>query len=122
LLQSDIEDVPTLENQEHLYKKKKENMVYLIKNEDEDFENRTWNQCISHQNYIDRELKRTRLWDKQFDEILREIGVYLVFLFFLYFVSFSNFSDSSFTYNELFESTFVQPQSTNETGLEEVCN
>jgi hypothetical protein len=60
------------------------------------------------------------LWDKRFDEILRDIGVFVVFLFFVYFIAFSNLSDSSFIYNELFQSTFIQAQSPNETGLEKV--
>jgi hypothetical protein len=65
-------------------------------------------------------IRRTRLWDKRFDEILKDIGVFVIFLFFVYFVTFSNLSDSSFIYNELFESTFVQAQGPNERGLEEV--
>jgi hypothetical protein len=77
-------------------------MTYLIKDEDEDFEN------IELYEKGVEERKRLRLWDKNFDDISRDIGVFLLFLFFLYFVSFSNLSDSSYIYNEFFQTTFVQ--------------
>ena len=89
-------------------------MTYLIKDEDEDFENKKL-----HEKDVE-ERKRLRLWDKRFDDISRDIGVFLIFLFFLYFVSFSNLSDSSFIYNELFQTNFVQAQSPNEKGLDDV--
>ena len=89
-------------------------MTYLIKDEDEDFEN------IEMYEKGVEERKRLRLWDKRFDDISRDIGVFLIFLFFLYFVSFSNLSDSSYIYNELFQTTFVQVQSSSEKGLEDV--
>jgi len=89
-------------------------MISLTKIVDEDFEN-----TIS--NEIDyKDLKRLRLWDKQFHEISRDIGVFLIFLIFLYYVSFSSLSDSSYIYNELFQTTFVQAQSPTEKGLDEV--
>ena len=58
--------------------------------------------------------------DKRFNEILSEMGIYLIFLFFLYYDSFTNYSNSSFTYNQLFRSTFVFPQNPNEKGLNDV--
>ena len=58
--------------------------------------------------------------DKRFDEIIREIGIFLIFLFFLYFVSFSNLSNSSFISNQLFQSIFVDQQNPNEKGLNNV--
>jgi hypothetical protein len=91
-------------------------MISLTKIVDEDFNNSISNE-IDH-----KDLKRLRLWDKRFDEISRDIGVFLIFLFFLYFVSFSNLSDSSYIYNELFQTTFVQAQSTTEKGLDEVSH
>ena len=91
-------------------------MISLTKIVDEDFDN-----TIS--NEIDyKDLKRLRLWDKRFDEISRDIGVFLIFLIFLYYVSFSSLSDSSYIYNELFQTTFVQAQSTTEKGLDEVSH
>jgi len=62
-------------------------------------------------------MKSKRILDKQLSEILNEMGIYLIFLFFLYFVSFTNLSSSSFTYNQLFVSTFVENQSPDEIGL-----
>jgi len=88
---------------------------YLIKKEDEDFEYRKLENEIHFS-----DMKRLRLWDKRFDDISRDIGLFLIFLFFLYNVSFSNLSDSSFIYNELAQTTFTQVQSKNETGLESV--
>ena len=87
----------------------------MIKNEDEDFELK--------QNYDNcelEELKRIRIMDKKFNEITKEIGIYLTFLFFLYYVSFINYPSSSITYNQLFQNTFVQPQNLNKIGLKEV--
>jgi hypothetical protein len=89
-------------------------MTYLIKDEDGDFENKKL-----YEKGVE-ERKRLRLWDKRFDDISRDIGVFLIFLFFLFFVSFSNLSDSSFIYNELFQTNFVQSQSPNEKGLDDV--
>jgi hypothetical protein len=89
-------------------------MTYLIKDEDEDFEN------IEMYEKGVEERKRLRLWDKRFDDISRDIGVFLIFLFFLYFVSFSNLSDSSYIYNELFYGTFIDALSPTEKGLEDV--
>ena len=66
------------------------------------------------------ELKTKRIMDKQLNEILNEMGIYLIFLFFLYFVSFTNLSSSSFNYNQLFVNTFVENQSPNEIGLNNV--
>jgi hypothetical protein len=89
-------------------------MNFLTKIVDEDFDI-----TFSNENNF-KDLKRLRLWDKRFDEISRDIGVFLIFLFFLYFVSFSNLSDSSYIYNELFHTTFVQAQSPTEKGLDDV--
>ena len=89
-------------------------MNFLTNIVDEDFD-----ETISNENNF-KDLKRLRLWDQRFDEISRDIGVFLIFLFFLYFVSFSNLSDSSYLYNELFQTTFVQAQSPNEKGLDKV--
>jgi hypothetical protein len=58
--------------------------------------------------------------NKTLNEILKEIGIYLIFLFFLYYVSFKNLSSSAYTYNQLFQQTFVDPQSSNEIGLNDV--
>jgi hypothetical protein len=89
-------------------------MKPLTKIVDEDFD-----EMISNENNF-KDLKRLRLWDKRFDDISRYIGVFLIFSFFLYFVSFSNLSDSSYIYNELFQTTFVQAQSPTENGLDDV--
>jgi len=58
--------------------------------------------------------------DKRLNEILKEIGIFLIFLFFLFFVSFTNISLSANTYNRLFQNTFVQQQKPKEIGLNEV--
>jgi hypothetical protein len=89
-------------------------MVCLIENENEDFDG----DRIECDDFDD--LKLSRLQDKRFDEILRDIGVFLLFLFFLYFVSFSNLSDSSFIYNELFYGTFIDALSPTEKGMNDV--
>jgi hypothetical protein len=89
-------------------------MIYLIVNENEDFDG----DRIECDDFDD--LKLLRLQDKRFDEILRDIGVFLLFLFFLYFVTFSNLSDSSFIYNELFYGTFIDALSPTEKGMNDV--
>jgi hypothetical protein len=88
---------------------------FLIKNEDEDF-------CETQKldNSILEEHKRLRIMDKRLNEIFKEMGIYLIFLFFLYHVSYTNLSSSAFTYNLLFQQTFVDSQSSNETGLNDV--
>jgi len=58
--------------------------------------------------------------DKRLNDIVKEIGIYLIFLFFLFYVSFTNLSLSAGPYNRLFQSTFVQRQNLNEIGLNEV--
>jgi hypothetical protein len=58
--------------------------------------------------------------DKRLNEILKEIGIYLIFLFFLFYVSFTNHSLSAKTYNSLFQNTFVQQQKPKEIGLYDV--
>jgi len=98
------------------FKKRNIEMEYLTKFVDEDFDD-----TISKENNL-KDLKRLRLWDKRFDEISRDIGVFLMFLVFLYYVSFSSLSDSSYIYNELFQTTFVQAQNPTEKGLDEVSH
>jgi hypothetical protein len=66
------------------------------------------------------ELKRKILWDKRLNEIMREIGIFLIFLITLYIISFTNVSFSAFSYNELFEKSFVEKQSDDESGLNDV--
>jgi hypothetical protein len=66
------------------------------------------------------ELKKLRLFDKRFDEIIKEIGIFCIFLIFLFVVAFSNLSSSSFIYNQLFQSTFIDPQSSSEIGFDDV--
>ena len=53
-------------------------------------------------------------------QIIREISIYTCFLFFLYVAAFGNLSSSSFQYNQLFLSTFVEKQSPDEKGLHDV--
>lgn len=65
-------------------------------------------------------LKKLRLWDKRFNEILKEIGIFCIFLFILFIVSFSNLSNSSFNYNQSFKSTFIDQQISNEISLNDV--
>ena len=88
---------------------------FLIKNEDEDY-----SETQKLDDSILEEHKRLRIMDKRLNEILKEIGIYLIFLFFLYYVSFKNLSSSAFTYNQLFQQTFVDSQSSNEIGLNDV--
>lgn len=89
-------------------------MIYLIKNVDEDFENRTVN---THD--FDG-LKKLRLWDKRLDEILREMGIFIVFLIIIFVISFTNVSFSSFSYNQLFISNFVVAETDSQIGLYDV--
>ena len=67
-----------------------------------------------------QELKRIRLLDLKLWSILQEVVFFLVFLFFLYVVSILNYSNSAFNYNQLFISTFVEPQSQYEIALYDV--
>ena len=87
----------------------------MIKNEDEDFSE---TQKLDDSNL--EEHKHLRIMNKKLNEILKEIGIYLIFLAILYYVSFTNLSNSAFTYNRLFKNTFVDSQSSNEIGLNEV--
>ena len=83
----------------------------FIRNEDEFYENK----LLSEHDF--EELRRYRRLDKKFDEMLKDIGIFLIFLFILYVVSFTNISNSAFNYNQLFINTFVQSQNSNEIYL-----
>ena len=66
------------------------------------------------------EMRRIRLLDLKLWSILNEVGIFGIFLFLVYVVSFLNLNNSSYTYNQLFLSTFVHKQSPKEFGLEDV--
>jgi hypothetical protein len=66
------------------------------------------------------ELRKTRLFEIKMSQIMKEISIYSLFLFILYVVAFSNLSSSSFQYNQLFLNTFVNKQSAENMGLNEV--
>jgi hypothetical protein len=66
------------------------------------------------------ELKRIRNLDRKCWSILKEVFVYIVFIVVLYVVTFSNLSNSAMRYNHLFQSNFVEQQSSNEIGLYDV--
>ena len=66
------------------------------------------------------ELKRIRNLDQKCWSILKEVFVYIVFIVVLYVVTFSNLSNSAMRYNRLFQSNFVEQQSSNEIGLYDV--
>lgn len=51
---------------------------------------------------------------------MREIGIFLIFIVTLYIISFTNVSLSAFSYNELFQKSFVEKQSDDEIGLNDV--
>ena len=68
------------------------------------------------------ELRKKRLFEVKMSQIIKEISIYSFFLFFLYVVAFSNLSGSSFQYNQLFITTFVEKQSPEEIGLNDVRN
>ena len=63
------------------------------------------------------EMRRIRLLDIKLWSILNEVGIYAIFLLILCLVTFFNLNNSSFIYNQLFFSTFVNQQSQNELGL-----
>ena len=67
------------------------------------------------------DLKRKRIVEIRLKEIFKEIFLYCIFLFILYYISYTNISISAYTYNKLFQHTFVDKQSSNELGLNEVC-
>ena len=67
-----------------------------------------------------KEMRRIRLLDIMLWSILNEVGIYSVFLMVLYAISFFNLNNSSFVYNQLFLSTFVNQQSQSELGLNNV--
>ena len=66
------------------------------------------------------ELRKKRLFEVKMSQIIKEISIYSFFLLFLYVVAFSNLSGSSFQYNQLFITTFVEKQSPEEIGLNDV--
>ena len=66
------------------------------------------------------ELRKKRLFEVKMSQIIKEISIYSFFLIFLYVVAFSNLSSSSFQYNQLFITTFVEKQSSEEIGLNDV--
>ncbi len=66
------------------------------------------------------ELRKKRLLEIKMGQIMKEISIYLLFLFVLFVVAFSNLSSSSFQYNQLFLNTFVNKQSGENMGLNEV--
>ena len=66
------------------------------------------------------ELKRIRILDRKCWSILKEVFVYIVFIVVLFQVTFSNLSNSAIQYNFLFQSSFVEPQSSSEIGLYDV--
>ena len=66
------------------------------------------------------EFKRNKLFDEEFWKILKEITIFTIFLVFLFFVSYSNVSNSSFRFNQLYQSAFVNAQNTQEIGLSSV--
>ena len=66
------------------------------------------------------EMRRIRLLDVKLWSILNEVGIYAIFLLILCLITFFNLNNSSFIYNQLFFSTFVNQQSQNELGLDDV--
>jgi hypothetical protein len=67
-----------------------------------------------------KEMRRIRLLDIQFLSILNEMAIYSIFLLLLYVISFFNLNNFSYIYNRLFLNTFVNRQSLNEIGLNDV--
>jgi hypothetical protein len=51
---------------------------------------------------------------------LKEVFGYIVFIVILFVVALSNLSNSAIQYNRLFQSNFVEQQSSNEIGLFDV--
>jgi len=66
------------------------------------------------------DLRKKRLFEVKMSQIIKEISIFSFFLLFLYVVAFSNLSGSSFQYNQLFITTFVEKQSPEEIGLNDV--
>jgi hypothetical protein len=79
---------------------------------------------LNEENKLDdddlKEMRRIRLLDIKLWSILNELGIYSLFLLILYVVSFFNLNNSSFLYNQLFLSSFVNQKSPNEIGLHDV--
>ena len=63
------------------------------------------------------EMRRIRLLDIKLWSILNEVCIYSIFLLILCLVTFFNLNNSSFVYNQLFYSTFVNKHNHNEIGL-----
>ena len=63
------------------------------------------------------EMRRIRLLDIIHWSILNEFCIYSLFLLVLFTISFYNLNNSSFIYNRLFFSTFVNQQSQSDLGL-----
>ena len=66
------------------------------------------------------EMRRIRLLDIKLWSILNEVGIYAIFLLILCLITFFNLNNSSYIYNQLFFSTFVNQQNQNELGLDDV--
>ncbi len=64
-----------------------------------------------------KEMRRIRLLDIIHWSILNEFSICSLFLLVLYTISFYNLNNSSFIYNRLFFSTFVNQQSQSDLGL-----
>ena len=79
-----------------------------------------FNENQTKDNWHLEDLKRKRIFEIKFGQILNEIIVFSVFLFFLHTVSFLNISSSAINYNKLFLKTFVQQQDRNEMALDQV--
>ena len=66
------------------------------------------------------EFRKKRRFDEMFYSILKEVFIFAVFYTILLMISYYNISNSAFQYNQLFISTFVDPQNSNEIGLNDV--
>jgi hypothetical protein len=71
------------------------------------------------ENLLDQ-FKAQRIFHKKLAAYKREFLTFVVFLFIVFYVSYSNLSNASYTYGQLFMTTFVQPQSLSEMGLNNV--
>ena len=66
------------------------------------------------------EFKRKQKLDKIFWDMLKEMTLFFIFFFLLLVVAFMNNSNAAYSTNQLFKSTFVDSQTTEEIGLYDV--
>ena len=86
-------------------------------NSENDDENK--NHRLVDENLLDQ-FKAQRIFQRKLAAYKREFLTFVVFLFIIFYVSYTNLSFASYTYGQLFKTTFVQSQSLSDMGLSDV--